>query len=443
MPAIIAAAQDSYNRPAMSLPVPRPARIALDNRLGAYRRAGIAAHVARLVEGLEQVAPPEEVLLLEHRRARYGSAWRHPLARPQDAAGSLSPKSSAQGSPAPAGAEPSADSDRAPTAAARPRIRTRFLWTPPHHRWEGRALPLELALGGGADLLHAPDVVVPVGWRGPAVATVHDVTFLDHPEFLDDGSLRYYAGIHGSLRRAGRVIVVSDHTCRALLARTGVDPRRVVVVPNAVAPRFAAPADPEADRAVGDRYGLSSRYVLFVGTIEPRKNVGVLLAAFRRLLDEGLDLDLALAGADGWHSGPVYEAARALGLEGRARFLGYVPDEDLAALYRRAAVLAHPALDEGFGLTPLEAMAAGTPVVVAEAGSLGEVVGEAGLRVPPGDPAAWSGALAALLRDGELARRLGEAGRERAAAFTPRRMAEATLAVYRAALAEHEGAGRR
>ncbi len=387
------------------------ARLAIDARLRAYRGGGIAEHVSRLLLGLAQLQAGEDLLVLEHRRARFGHAWRQPFARPTRRAG---------GDGAPEGF---------PAA---------YLWTPPHHRLEGRLLPLELARWR-PDLLHCPDVVLPAGWRGAAVVTVHDLAFLRRPDWLTPDSRRYYRGVGRSVSRAQRVIAVSEHTRREILALTDVRPERVVVIHNPVHPRFLAPAEPEADAAIAAGHGLAGPYLLFVSTIEPRKNIGVLLQALRRLLDDGRDLTLALAGGDGWHSAGIYQLAQELGLAGQARFLGFVPDTDLPALYRQATLLAHPALDEGFGFTPLEAMAAGTPVVVSDAGSLPEVVGAAGLLVAPDDPGAWAEAVAALLDRPPLADDLARRGRARASRFTVRRMAEETLATYRAALAAHGG----
>lgn len=401
----------TYNRPTMAA---QPDHILIDARLAAYRPAGIAAHVALLLDGLAELAPPEAITVLLHRRARFGAGWKSPFAQ----------------------AEPQA-------TAARTSFPVQTVWTPPHHRLEGRSLPLELWPLGAADLLHSPDVVVPAGWRGAAVATVHDVAFLRRPELLAPDSLRYYRRVHASVRRAQRVIAVSDYTRSELLALTDVAADKVVVVPNAVHPRFFAAGDAADDAAILARYGLAGPYILFVSTIEPRKNIAVLLRAYQQLAGAGTTAQLVLVGADGWHSQPVYDEVVALGLAERARFLGFVPDEDLAALYRRAGVLAHPALDEGFGLTPLEAMAAGLPVIVSDAGSLPEVVGEAGLQVPPLDAAAWAAALTAVLDDPGLAGRLATAGWARAAEYSPRRMAAATLDVYRAAWARHRGEERR
>lgn len=417
------------------------ARIGIDARLRAYRAGGIAEHVSRLIGGLAGLDTDAAFVVLDHRRA------------------------------------PPAGGAASPAAAGRAFERHR-LFTPPHHRLEGWSLPIEL-WPLRLDLLHSPDVVPPRAWRGASVVTIHDVAFLRRPEFLTADSLRYYAGtadrawieawvrardasgrgaapagaarggnagggtsppaggVFRAVRRADVVVVVSDHTRRELVALTDVDPARIHVVPNPVHPRYGAAGDPAADAAVAADLGLARPFILFVSTIEPRKNVATLLGAFRRLLDDGADVDLVLAGADGWHSEAVYTTARDLDLGGRARFLGFVPDDTLAALYRRAAVLAHPAHDEGFGFTPAEAMAAGTPVVVSDAGSLPEVVGDAGLRVPPADAAAWATVLARVLGDPALAGRLRAAGRARAVRFTPEIQARGTLAAYAAALRAH------
>jgi glycosyltransferase involved in cell wall biosynthesis len=347
--------------------------------------------VARLLEGLARVGPPESVVVLDHRR----SPRRSPTGRPE----------------------------------------THYLRTPPHHRLEGWLLPAEL-VGLRLALLHSPDVVVPAAWRGCSVATVHDVDFLRHPERLSTEACRYYSGVHRTVRRAERVIAVSEHTRRELDALTEVLPDRIRVVPNAIAPRYFAAGDPAQDRRVLRVHGLQQPYLLYVSTIEPRKNVGTLLQAFRRLRDEYRDVHLVLAGADGWLSKATYDQVDQLGLRGLARFLGFVPDADLPALYRGAAVLAHPAWDEGFGLTPLEAMACGTPVVASSAGALPEVLGSAAAFAPPDDPAAWAVRLGSILDQPALRAGLVEAGRRRAGAFTVERQAVETLAVYRQALAE-------
>ena len=380
--------------------------IGLDARLQSYRAGGISEHIARLVEGYREIGQDRDITVLRH-------------------------------------AKPPLTADYGPRGLA-----SRTLITPPHHRLENVLVPLEL-LPARLDMLHSPDTVLPRWWLGRGVITVHDVAFLRRPELVTDESRRYYGQIHRSVQQAKRIIVVSDYTRRELLALTDADADRVRVVPNALHPRYRPASDPDADTAAAARYGLTGPFILFVSTIEPRKNIGVLLQAFRLLLDRDLSLSedpgpaLVLVGADGWHSADVYGTAAELGLlvqdddlgSGRARFLDYVPYDDLVSLYRCATVVAHPALDEGFGLTVLEAMACGAPVVVADAGSLPEVAGEAALRVLPHDPAAWADALARLLADAALRTELGAVGLIQARGFTAARMAKATRDVYAETLA--------
>ncbi|MBK7782411.1 MAG: glycosyltransferase family 4 protein [Ardenticatenia bacterium] len=377
-------------------------RVGIDLRLRAYRGGGIAEHTSRLIAGLDLMneAGPLQLggrpflpLRLEHRRGRGVGA----------------------DGPFPA----------------------RWLWTPPHHRLEGISLPIEL-LGAGLSLLHSPDFIVPRFWRGRSVVTVHDLAFLRHPERLTAASRRYYGQVHRSLRQADAVIAVSRHTASEIAALTDTTAQKVHVVPNAIHPRFNPRGDETADRAAWDRHGLLTAegprpYVLFVSTIEPRKNLATLLRAFALLHRMDPRVQLVLAGAEGWLSSEVHALATELGLGESARFLGRVTDEDLAALYRGARLLAHPALDEGFGLPVAEALASGTPVLASSAGSLPEIAGDAALLLDPRDAGAWAQAMGRVLDDGALAARLRAAGPPRVARFTLRAMAEGTVAVYGAA----------
>jgi glycosyltransferase involved in cell wall biosynthesis len=278
-------------------------------------------------------------------------------------------------------------------------------------------------------------MVLPRLWRGRSVVTVHDVAFLDDPALLTGASRRYYDGVAASVARADRVITVSEHTRARLLAHTRVDPARIRVIHNAIPEHFRSGGNPAEDRAALASLGLgATSFILFVGTIEPRKNLITLLDAADRLAAQGQATSLVLAGGDGWLSAPVYDRARAMGPGADVRFLGFVPDALLPALYRRAAVVAHPAVDEGFGMTVAEAMAAGTPVVAARAGSLPEVCGDAAVLVDPGDVAGWAEGLRRVLADTDLAAELSARGRRQSAGFTEEAMAAATLEVYREVL---------
>ncbi|MFN2252418.1 MAG: glycosyltransferase family 4 protein [Anaerolineae bacterium] len=421
-------------------------RIGIDARLRAYRGGGISEHVTRLLAGLAQLSPPEEIVVLDHWRGagrgvgNLEAPDEPPVARPTTQVGDEAPALSTATGAAAARAPDSLQSGAAAPPPAR--FESLRLHTPPHHRLEGWALPLEL-LPARLDLLHSTDSIVPRAWRGPAVATVHDVAFLRRPELLTSDSLRYYGRVRQAVLRADRVIAVSRHTRAELLELTDVDADNVRVIPNAIPNRCFAPGDPDGDRKAIDGRGLRDNFVLFVSTIEPRKNVDTLLRAFRRLIDAGRDIDLALVGADGWRSAETYQLAAELGLGDRARFLGFVSDDELGALYRRAAVMAHPAVDEGFGLTPLEAMAAGAPTVVSDVAGLRETVGEAALLAPPHDERAWADGVARLLDDPALRSSLRNAGRARAREFSVERMARSTLDVYREVLTGRPGARER
>jgi glycosyltransferase involved in cell wall biosynthesis len=238
----------------------------------------------------------------------------------------------------------------------------------------------------------------------------------------------------GALRRAARVIAVSEATRAELLARYRLPAEKVHVVPEAAAPHFAPPPPAEIAR-VRARYRLAGPYVLFVGLLEPKKNLGALLAAVARCRASGGwgAARLALAGEAGWGDGLPAHVSR-LGLDDAVSFLGPVPDGELPALYAGAEAFVFPSLWEGFGLPVLEAMAAGAPVVASRRGALPEVAGDAAVLTEP-EPAPLAEALARVLGDAGLRERLRAAGLERARAFSWQRTAAETLAVYRAALA--------
>jgi glycosyltransferase involved in cell wall biosynthesis len=204
-----------------------------------------------------------------------------------------------------------------------------------------------------------------------------------------------------------------------------------------VDPRFH-PLPAEALSAFRRRKGLPARFILFLGTIEPRKNVALLIDAFAQLIATdpavGSDLHLVVAGAKGWYADDVFARAEASGIADRVHFPGYVPEEEKALWYGAASCFCYPSLYEGFGLPPLEAMACGVPVVTSNVSSLPEVVGDGGLTVPPDDSAALSAALRRVMADAALREELCQRGQARAAQFTWTQAARQTVDVYRRAL---------
>jgi glycosyltransferase involved in cell wall biosynthesis len=320
-----------------------------------------------------------------------------------------------------------------------PRLRRRLTRLPmdrPAVRiaWEQLVLPIELPRAR-VDLLHALGFVSPIGWRGPTVVTVYDLSFLRFPEVFNRAN-RLYLGTATppSLRRADRVITISESARQDVIELCNVPPERVTPILLAADDRFR-PAGQDEVRAFRARHNVPERFVLYLGTLEPRKNVETLVRAYAMLRARGSDdHKLVLAGPRGWQYEPIFDLVTTLGLSEQVIFPGFVPADEQALWYSSATVFAFPSRYEGFGLPLLEAMACGAPVVSSSASSLPEVVGDAGLLVDPMDVAGLSEALQALLEDEDRRRALAEAGRARASQFSWRRMASETVQVYREVL---------
>lgn len=302
--------------------------------------------------------------------------------------------------------------------------------------WEQTALPLAAR---GLDLLHGLAFVAPLLAPCPTVVTVYDLSFLRMPERFRRGN-RWYLQMftRWSCHRARRIIAISQNTRRDLVALFGLPAERIDVVTPGVGPQFR-PLPPDQVAAFRRAKGLPDHFVLYLGTLEPRKNLSTLLEAFARLRAQpNRHLKLVLAGGKGWMFAEMFARVRALGLENAVIFPGYVPDEELPLWYNAATVFVYPSLYEGFGMPPLEALACGTPAIVSNASALPEVVGEAGVLVRPDDVGEWAQALQRVLDDAALRAELGARGRAHAARFSWERAAAETVAVYRRIL---EGKG--
>lgn len=258
--------------------------------------------------------------------------------------------------------------------------------------------------------------------EAPLVATAYDLSFLRYPHFFTFRQRLWhkYVGTASLLRRATRIAAISEYTKADVCERYDIDPARVVVAPPGVHPRFTA-QDDASKSAVRNKYGLTRPFILYLGTLEPRKNVPGLIAAFDAASN---DHDLVLAGVRGWKFQEILDRAARSPKRDRIKFLGYVREEDKPALYSAADLFVYPSFFEGFGMPPAEAMACGTPVVTGRDSSLGEVVGDAGLMVDPYDTGELSRVIDAVLEDEALRLRLRTAGPERSKRFTWERSAE-------------------
>ena len=295
--------------------------------------------------------------------------------------------------------------------------------------WEQAVVPLEVSRLQ-PDVYHSPNYILPLALRRPAVVTVHDLFYLE-PDLHRLRSRLYLTALAThAISSARRVICVSNSTGDRLLRRHPKAEHVIRVVPEGVDPRFR-PVETDGVQRVREKLGLHQPYVLFVGTIEPRKNLDRLIRAFSlAACRSGLPHDLVIAGGRGWKDVAIQAALEASPVKGRIRFTGYVDDADMPALYAGADLFVFASLDEGFGLPPLEAMACGTAVVASRAGSLPEVLGEAARLVDPHDEEEIAAAVVETLGDASTRSALIAAGLERAARYDWNAAADATIAVY-------------
>ncbi len=307
-----------------------------------------------------------------------------------------------------------------------------------HILWQRLRLPVPIQVFlGRLDLYHSPDFVLPPTAGTASLLTIHDLSFLRVPQCFVPGFSDYLRrAVERAVRKARLVLADSQSTRWDLLELMGVEPDRVSVLLPGVEPRFRRVLDRAVLEEVRRRYGLPGRFVLGLGTLQPRKNFEGLVAAFAQLVRPGGrlsqwdDLHLVIAGGKGWMHDHVLQVVDCSELAGRVHFPGFVHDDHLPALYSSADVFAFPSWYEGFGLPILEAMACGTPVVAADNSSLPEVVGEAGIMVPTGDSSALAEAISAVLGDSRLRAELATAGLDQVRRFTWESAAEQLLQEY-------------
>jgi glycosyltransferase involved in cell wall biosynthesis len=305
---------------------------------------------------------------------------------------------------------------------------------PPYSVAEQFRIPLAL-MREGAHLLHEPHYVLPPLVRCRSVVTIHDCIHLMFPQYLPGPLAHVYAkaSMWSATRKANRILTVSEASKRDILRFFEVPPEKVVVIHNAIDERFLAPADPERMALVRQRYQLDHPFVLYVGNIKPHKNLVRLIEAFARVRQQSPGpLTLLIIGDEISKLPVLRRAVHNHKLHKHVRFLGFLPDDMLAALYRLASVFVFPSLYEGFGLPPLEAMASGTPVVTSNVSSLAEVAGDAAMLVDPYDVGAIADGIRRVLTEPALAARLRERGLRRAREFSWDEAAARTQAIYRA-----------
>jgi glycosyltransferase involved in cell wall biosynthesis len=282
------------------------------------------------------------------------------------------------------------------------------------------------------DILLCPLNVVPLAAACPTVVTVHDLAFMRLKTHRSSrrSYLSYMTRV--SVKRSAHIIAVSDFTRNEVIEVLDTPAQRITAIPNGVDRSMVAP-DKASLAQWRAKNNLTEEFILFVGTLEPRKNLIGLIEAYAKVR-QTRQVPLVVVGAPGWCFTPIYDAVRRLKLEEHVRFEGFVADHDLPFYYAAAAAFVYPSLYEGFGLPPLESMAIGTPVVTSNVASLPEVVGDAALLVPPHSTDALAAAMVRILCDEPLRARLRSAGITQANAFSWETCADAVLNVLKSAV---------
>ena len=311
-------------------------------------------------------------------------------------------------------------------------------------RWWAVGLPFHLKRARYA-LFHGTNYDIPLWNRCPTAVTIHDLSVWLLPQMHERRIVRRARRrLPIMARNATMIIAATESGRRELCEHLKVELERVSVTPYAPRRGFR-PVPPERTAEVRRRLGIEDEFLLFVGTIEPRKNLITLLRAYEELLRAGQHRpQLVIAGKEGWLTEELFAHIRRAGLEERLRFTGYLAEKDLAALYSSCTAFIYPSLYEGFGLPPLEAMASGAPVITSRIGSIAEVVGNGALLIEPTDAAGLAASILNLLENERARQHLREKGRARAAEFTWEKTAAQTFEVYREALKRWQAsAGRR
>jgi glycosyltransferase involved in cell wall biosynthesis len=283
------------------------------------------------------------------------------------------------------------------------------------------------------ELLHCPKSAIPFFSSCPVVVTLHDLIPVKHPE-LEKLTAQLYWRLH--IRRAAQksdfVITISEWAKMEIMLEYGVPEERIAVIMQSFDPAMLLSRSSEEGRVIRSRYGLSDRFILYVGTIQPRKNLVALIEAYNLLKKDREDIPkLVIVGRKGWLYEKLFIRISDLGLTDDVIFTGFVSDEELPFIYDGAVLFVYVSLLEGFGRPPLEAMACGIPVIASNTSAIPEVVGDAGITVNPTDVTEIAAAMKQILIDPYLAAELSESGRKRAAFFSWDVATHETLAVYK------------
>lgn len=299
-----------------------------------------------------------------------------------------------------------------------------------YYMWEQLYLPFVLKKKQ-IDIIHGPRSVLPLLCKIKSVLTIHDLAFLLFPEVMKFNPFNYWSVfVKRSALKADHIISVSESTRKDIVRLYNIAEHKITVTHEACNDSFKRIENESALEKISHKYNLPDRFILYVGTIEPRKNLNVLLEAMVILKRNNLNIKLIIVGKKGWLYADFFDTLKRLGLGNNVIFTGYVHDEDLPGIYNLAEVFVYPSKYEGFGLPLLEAMSCGVPVIASNVSSIPEVLGDAGILVVHDDPKDFAHKIYELLTDGEIMAKMSSKGFERIKFFSWEKVAKETLKVY-------------
>jgi glycosyltransferase involved in cell wall biosynthesis len=296
--------------------------------------------------------------------------------------------------------------------------------------WEQTRLPI-LAKRQGIDLLHSLHYTSPLALPCKSIVTFHDMTFFLFPELHTRVKKHFFPfAIRMSAQRAEKLIAVSESTRRDSMCILNIPPEKIITAPNGISQKFHPISNQEKLEECRRKFNLQGEFILYVGLLEPRKNLPLLLTAYKKLNQVTDPPPLVIVGRKGWGQEEIERQLDELDIAERVHFTGYVPDSDLPIVYNLATVFVYPSIYEGFGFPPLEAMACGTPVITTAVSSMPDHVGKAGILVPPNDEETLVQAMKLIIEDKALQKQLSIEGRQQAKKFTWEQTAKITLEIY-------------
>ena len=308
--------------------------------------------------------------------------------------------------------------------------------TPQRFIWDQFTYPTR-AKQKKVDLIHQPCFSAPLSFNGPVVVTIHDIISILFPETIPFASRMFYSKwMPFSYRKAKQIITVSQSTKRDIVRVLGIPEEKITVIPLGFDKKLEKVVSSQQISNVKKKYKLPGKYLLHIGTLEPRKNLDFLIEVFADVVldPKNSDLGLVITGKKGWYYEGLFEKVKRYNLQDRVVFTGYIDEEDKAAIYQGAQIFTFPSVYEGFGLPPLEAMASGVPVISSDTSSMPEVIGEAGLLISPYDKKKWVEAISRVSQSPKLIQEMREKNKRQVAKFSWTKAAEKTLEVYKKAI---------